>query len=137
MPSKVAHQNNRDIKCYHTDNGIFASKEFRSSCLQQKQQTKFCGVNAHHQNGIAERHKRSITKKARTMLIHAMIQWPEIITETLWPFALKLAVDIHNKTPGPSDMTPEEIFTGIKQRNKFLDFHPFGCPIFVLDPSLQ
>ncbi len=94
-------------------------------------------MNAHHQNGITERHIRSITEKARTIMIHAMIQWPEIITETLWLFALKLAVDIHNKTPGPSDMTPEEIFTGIKQRNKFLDFHPFGCPIFVLDPSLQ
>jgi hypothetical protein len=71
------------------------------------------------------------------MLIHAMIQWPDIITETLWPFALRLAVELHNKTPGPSDLTPEEIFTGIKQKNKFFDFHPFGCPIFVLDPSLQ
>jgi len=94
-------------------------------------------MNAHHQNGITERHIRSITEKARTIMIHAMIQWPEIITETLWLFALKLAVDIHNKTPGPSDMTLEEIFTDIKQRNKFLDSHPFGCPIFVLDPSLQ
>jgi len=66
-----------------------------------------------------------------------MIQWPDIITETLWPFALRLAVELHNKTPGPSDLTPEEIFTGMKQKNKFFDFHPFGCPIFVLDPSLQ
>ncbi len=25
----------------------------------------------------------------------------------------------------------------VKGRNRLLDFHPFGCPIFVLDPSLQ
>lgn len=79
----MAKQHNREIKCYHTDNGIFACKEYRNSCIQQKQQTKFCGVNAHHQTGIAERHIRSITEKARTMLIHAMIHWPDIITETL------------------------------------------------------
>jgi hypothetical protein len=44
---------------------------------------KFCGVNAHHQNGIAERHIRSVTETTRTMLIHAMISWPEIITKQL------------------------------------------------------
>jgi hypothetical protein len=33
----LAFHHNRSIKCYHTDNGIFASKDFRQSCLQQKQ----------------------------------------------------------------------------------------------------
>jgi hypothetical protein len=88
----LAFHHNRSIKCYHTDNGIFASKDFRQSCLQQKQRIKFCGVNAHHQNGIAERHIRTITERARTMLIHAMLLWPEIIQEQLWPFAIRLSV---------------------------------------------
>jgi hypothetical protein len=66
-----------------------------------------------------------------------MISWPEIITEQLWPYVLQLAVDLHNNTPGPSGLTPTEIFTGIKNRNRFPDFHPFGCPIFILDLSLQ
>jgi len=127
---------NHPIKCYHTDNGIFASKEFRSSCIQQNQHIKFCGVNAHHQNGIAEHHIRTITERAQSMLIHAMISWPDIIQETLWPYALCLAVDLHNCTPTSSGLSPEEIFTGIKGRNRLMDFHPFGCPIFVLDPSL-
>jgi hypothetical protein len=133
----IASQFNRTIKCYHTDNGIFASKDFRQSCIDQRQCIKFCGVNAHHQNGIAERHIQTITEHARTMSIHAMIQWPAIITETLWPYALHLAIDLHNSTPGTSGMTPEEIFTGYKHRNKLSDFHSFGCPIFVLDPTLQ
>jgi hypothetical protein len=71
------------------------------------------------------------------MLIHAMISWPEIIQENLWPYALRLAVDLHNCTPTPSGLSPEEIFTGVKNRNRLLDFHPFGCLIFILDPTLQ
>jgi hypothetical protein len=78
-----------------------------------------------------------MTERACPMLIHAMISWPDIIQEQLWPFALCLAVDIHNSTPGPSRLTPEEIFSGIKGCNRLSDFHPFGCPVFVLDPSLQ
>jgi hypothetical protein len=80
-----AFHNNCSIKCYHTDNGIFASKDFHQSCIQQKQRIKFCGVNAHHQNGIAERHNRTITERATTMLIHAMLSWPDIIQEQLHP----------------------------------------------------
>jgi hypothetical protein len=71
------------------------------------------------------------------MLIHAMILWPEIIQDQLWPFALRLAVDLHNCTPGPSGLTPEEVFIGIKGCNRLQDFHPFSCPVFALDPSLQ
>jgi hypothetical protein len=124
----LASQYNHVIKSYHTDNGVFASKDFRTSCTQQRQRITFCGVNAHHQNGITERFIRTITERARTMLLHAMISWPDIIQEQLWPFALRMAVDLHNCTPGPSGLTPEEIFTGIKGRNRLTDFHPFGCP---------
>jgi hypothetical protein len=72
------------------------------------------------------------------MLIHAMIKWPDIISKNLLPFALQLAINLHNNTPGPFGLTPTEIFTGVKSHyNKLLDFHPFGCPFFVLDPTLQ
>jgi len=72
------------------------------------------------------------------MLLHAMRSWPEIITKDLWPFALKLAVDIHNSTPGPSGLSPDEIFSGQKStKNRLADFHTFGCPVFVLEASLQ
>jgi hypothetical protein len=127
----------RTIRAYHTDNGVFHSKLFRQSCLSQGQHLQFCGVNAHHQNGIAECYIRTITERARTMLIHSMISWPDIIHENLWPYAIRLAVALHNATPGPSGLSPEELFTGIKHPSRLSDFHPFGCPIFVLDPSLQ
>jgi hypothetical protein len=69
------------------------------------------------QNGIAEHHIRSITEHARTMLIHAKISWPDIISNTLWPFALHLAIDIYNNTPNQSGLSPTEIFTGVKSHS--------------------
>jgi len=94
-----ASHHNISIKCYHTKNGIFSSKDFRNSCTQQHQQIKFCGVNTHHQNAIAEQYICSITECAHTMLIHALISWPDTISEQLWPYALQLATDLHNDTP--------------------------------------
>jgi hypothetical protein len=133
-----ASQYNRFVKCYHADNGIFTTKDFCTHCTHQRQRLTFCGVNAHHQNGITERHIRSITERACSMLIHAMISWPDIIYEQLWPFALQLAVDLHNHTPGSSGLSPLEIISGVKSLSPTIrDFHPFGCPIFVLHPSLQ
>jgi len=67
-----------------------------------------------------------------------MEHWPDVVTIDLWPFALRMAADMHNATPGPSGLSPEEIFTRQKGRpDQLLDFHTFGCPVFVLDPSLQ
>jgi len=43
------------IKHYHANNGRFAEKTFTNHCHNQGQTISFSGVNAHFQNGIAER----------------------------------------------------------------------------------
>ena len=134
---RAATEHGVTIKEYHADNGVYQSKLFRASCDTQNQKITFCGVNAHHQNGIAERQIRTLTERARTMLIHSMHRWPEIVTAEFWPFALKMATDVHNAAPTDSGLSPEEIFTGKKSRNKLEDFHTFGCPVFVLEAALQ
>jgi hypothetical protein len=132
-----AHSFNHRIRRYHADNGIFTSKPFKEACAKNHQQLTFCGVDAHHQNGIAEHSIRTVTDYARTMLIHAMIPWPEIIQESFWPFEIQLAIDIHNSTPSDSGVTPLEIFSDTKNHNNpLLHMHLFGCPIFVLEPTL-
>jgi hypothetical protein len=40
---------------YHCDNGRFKDNAFLQSCEEARQQLTFCSVNAHFQNGIAER----------------------------------------------------------------------------------
>ena len=124
------------ISEYTGDNGIYQSKLFKSFCDALNQKITYCGINAHHQNGITECNIQTITECTHTMLILAMTEWPDVITTELWPFALKLAIDIQNATPTDSGLSPEEIFTRRKSRNRLKDFHTFGCPVFVLEVAL-
>jgi hypothetical protein len=48
------------VKQYHADNGCCADNEFKQHCEQHRQTITYCGVNAHFQNGIAEREQLEI-----------------------------------------------------------------------------
>jgi hypothetical protein len=101
---------------------FFAKEEITSSAAAQNQILTFSGLGAHNQNGIAERYIRTLTEKARTMLLHAMFRWPDQIITSFWTFTIQYAVQIHNSTPLPCGLTPEEIFTGEKGRSKLDTF---------------
>eukprot|EP00957_Ditylum_brightwellii_P081390 6190958-Ditylum_brightwellii.AAC.1 len=51
---RVAAMHGVHVKQYHSDNGRFGEKAFRAACDKKDQKISFCGINAHHQNGIAE-----------------------------------------------------------------------------------
>ena len=78
-----------NIHHYHANNGLFDTKIFTASIQKSGQTLSFCGVNAHHQNGKAEKRIRDVTDGARTALLHAVHRWPNAINATLWPAALK------------------------------------------------
>ena len=49
------------VRAYRGDNGRFAETAFKESCASLNQKLTFCGVGAHHQNGIAERAIKELT----------------------------------------------------------------------------
>ena len=55
------------VKHYHADNGRFDEPEWINECKRCKQDLKFCGVGAHHQNGISERKIKDVTIISRTL----------------------------------------------------------------------
>jgi hypothetical protein len=59
------------IQHYHCNNGRFYDNAFKQACHNARQQLTFCGVNAHFQNGIAERSIRDLCKSAHKQLLHA------------------------------------------------------------------
>ena len=97
------------------------------------------GVGAHHQNGIAERAIATVVSRARTMMLHAALHWPEMADTALWPMAMTYSAYLWNITPKQeSGMSPLELFTGTKQLHPILhNTHVWGCPAYVLDPALQ
>ena len=125
------------IKHYHADNGRFADNAFKSSCERERQQLTFCGVNAHFQNGIAERAIRDLQEVARKQLLHAHSRWPAAIHLSLWPYALRNAMAMHNSLPVLDDGTSRsELFSGIRVGTRMRSIHTFGCPVFALRNEL-
>ncbi len=66
-----AKQHGVRILHYHCDYGQFADNAFKNSCSAKGQGLTFCGVNAHFQNGIAEKAIRDLRESARKQLLYA------------------------------------------------------------------
>ena len=77
------------VDAYHGDNGTFKSQDFADSLVNQE--LTFSGTGAHHQSGVAERNIQTVTEKARVMMQHSFLHWPEEFQVDLWPFALDCA----------------------------------------------
>jgi hypothetical protein len=100
----------------------------------------FCGVNAHFQNAVVKRRIKTLHDQARTMLIHAQYWWRKAIDAHLWPYALRVANEVHNSTAtlGREDLkSPFELFAKSEVNLNLNHFQPFGCPVFVLDSKMQ
>ncbi len=126
------------VKHYHADNGIFAEAEFVRAVEKASQTISFCGVNAHHMNGHAEKRIRDLQENARAMLLHAKRRWPSAVTAHLWPYAVRMANEVHNFSPSIKEgISPIERFSQVQVSPKVRHCHTFGCPVYVLDGKLQ
>ena len=127
------------VKHYHTDNGVFKAEAFTNAIEEDGQKITFSGVGAHHQNGVSERGIRTVVDKARTLMIHASMHWPEAFKMDLWPFAMDYAALLYNNTPGlKSGRAPIEKLTGVRFNCQILSrAKVWGCPAFVLSAKLQ
>ena len=86
------------IKAYHADNGILKANQWVQECRTNGQPLTFTGINAHHQNGIAEWRIRELQELTQMMLIFANRCWPKMVTANLWPYALRMANMVYNIT---------------------------------------
>ena len=126
------------VESYHTDNGIYKSQAFTEELSTNYQQIRFSGVGAKWQNGVAEGAIRIIVSKARTMMIHANLHWPEVKDDALWPMALAHATYVYNNTPNDkTGISPIEVFSRTVSDGQALrNMHTWGCPTYVLEPKL-
>jgi transposase InsO family protein len=130
------------VQAYHTDNGIFSSKEFLGELVSKGQNIRFSGSGAAHQNGVAERGIRTVVGMARTMMLHAALRYGDrVITQDLWPQAMDHAVWLYNRMPRTdTGLSPEEMWTRSTAMNVadvLANCHVWGCPVFVLEPKLR
>jgi len=98
----------------------------------------FCGVNAHFQNGKAEKKIRDLQDAAKTSLLHAIRKWPRVITVNLWPYTMRYTTNFNNSVPNKGEtQSPREKFSSAQKRSSLRHFYHFGWPTYVLDSNLQ
>ena len=125
------------IRHYHCDNGRFTDNAFIADCNRLRQGLTLCGVNGHHQNGIAERGIRDLQTQARKQLLFAKARWPKAIDLALWPYALRSAAKYHNLLrTDPTGTSPLEKFSGTDVGPNMHQMHTFGCPSYALNDQL-
>ena len=126
------------IKSFHADNGRFAEKSFKDEVYKANQTIKYCAVGAHHQNGIIERKIGTMSSATRILLMHAMRNWPEMISNVLWPYAWK-EVERRMNLYGfnKHGEHPENTFGNLKYTSNLKDQHTWGCPVFVLSAKAR
>ena len=133
-----AEQHRVQILHYHCDNGRFADKVFVDDVQMAHQTITFCGVSAHHQNRITERRIWDITENTHTSLLHAAHRWSKAIAANLWPQAIKHVVNMRNSLPWPGKTeSPLSKFARTSIQPNLKHFHPFGCPVYILQAPLQ
>jgi hypothetical protein len=102
------------------------------------QSLTICGVNAHYQNGMAEKRIHDLQNLARTMLIHGNRRWPKAIGANLWPYALRTANDVMNSTPRlKHSQALLAVFASSQVTMNPKHHYHFGCPVYVLDRHMQ
>ena len=67
------------VRHYHCDNGQFADNKFLAHCKTNRISVSYCGVNAHHQNGLAECTIGILRDEARVALWHVVFRWPSML----------------------------------------------------------
>ncbi len=115
------------VKHYHADHGIFAEAEFVRAVEKASQTISFCGVNAHHMNGHAEKRIRDLQENARARLLHAKRRWQSAMTAHLWPYAVRMANEVHNFAPSIKEgISPIERFSQVRVSPKVRHCHILG-----------
>ena len=130
------------VQAYHADNDIFSCNEWRDSCNNSatRQRLTFSGVNAHHQNGVAERRIQEIQKSTRNSLIHANQRWPSAITNNLWMYAMCMVIGDMNNTPtskSSDGRTPLHLLSNSMIQINLKHWFHFSAPAYVLQSALQ
>ena len=132
-----AHHHGVAIMHYHADNGRFIDKEFMDTIANKRQTVSFCGVNAHFQNGRAEKCIRDLQDQARKVLLHSVARWPKSSSTHLWPYAVHYVNDVRNNIPTSKYAhSPLQNFTRTSVQIKVNTFYTFGCPVYALDRGL-
>ena len=119
-------------------NGVFKSNHLVQHIFEHDQRMRYCGVNMHHQNFIAERSIRMVSEISRSVMLHSSLLCENGIGSNLWTVDTSYNTYIYNCMTNAEDIVPSYLFPGTNfPCHKLKDIHGWGFPVYVLNPTLQ
>ncbi len=118
------------IDCVQTDTGTqFKSKEWNTTCVENKVLHRTCPTDCQAMNGQVERAIGILTAKMKSLLMNYAMN------KKFWPLALEAATYLLNRTPHETlgGLTPLGKSTG--QRPDLSRTRIFGCTAYVQIPK--
>jgi hypothetical protein len=72
-------------------------------------------------------------------MLHLATHWPQQARSKFWPQAINYSTWVFNRLPNvESGLTPNELWSSVQNTgNKLAHTHVFGCPVYVLDATIQ
>lgn len=121
-----AHFNCKVVYLYTDNGGEYLSNDFKEFCVQKGITFHLTVPHTPQQNGVAERMNRTLTEKARTMIITSGLD------KSFWGEAVLTATYLINILPTSSlqiNKTPYEMWHNKKPQLKFLKV--FGSTVYI------
>ena len=82
---------------------------------------------------MAENRIRDLQDQGTTMLMHAEVKWPDVMSTNLWPYVLKEANESINATPNMvTSKIANQAFATSNSPTVLCHFHPFRCSVYIL-----
>ena len=114
------------------ESGAFEANKFIQHIREHNQKIQYCGTNAHHQHGVAERERErdrqkerkkerkkersihTISNMVRAMLLHVSAHWKYGIDSSMWYMVVQYATYTYNILPRLNGICPNDIFFGTR-----------------------
>ena len=127
----VVGETGRKIGMIRSDRGgEYIDGKFKRHLRDNLIQCQNTTAGKHEQNGVAERHNRTLTEKARSMLAHSGL------SNAYWAEAIGTASYLHNLLPNSTlggNTSPHETWTG--KRPDVSHLRVFGCAAYAHIPA--
>ena len=135
---KIIAQAGQTVNNYQGNNEIFVDDGFFNSINKKYQKLTSFGVGAHYQNVIIENRNKVLTTGARTLFLHRIRMWLQMIDEIFWPFEIKSVAERMNSLQiYLKGRMIESIFYGTEVEEIPLKyFHTLFFPIDMLDAHI-
>jgi hypothetical protein len=125
---KVLAQVGHRAKNYHANNSSFSYRGFHQDVDDKWQSISFCGVGAHHQNGIIKNRNKHHWVPVCTNGVHHVLAFHHQI----------MAEHINSLHMDDDSNTPELIMFGVNLDSiPVKNVHTLFCPVYVLDHRLE